>query len=78
MYMYMTAYRYSAPRTVKFESRFVASVDIGHNLALFAGLLTYLHTFTHALVHAHRLSPAHIKNHTIAHSLTVTHKTITT
>ena len=58
---------------MKFESRFVATVHVVHNLVLLAGLLNYLHTFTHALVHTRRLTPALINYHTIAHSLTVTH-----
>ena len=67
--MYMTVQRCSAPQIVKFESRFIAIVDVVHNLALLAGLLTYLHTFTRALAlaHAHRLTPTHIHSHTIAH-----------
>ena len=59
---------------MKFESRFMAIVDV-HNLALLAGLdlLIYLHTFTHVLAHAHiRLTPAYISSHTITHSLIVT------
>ena len=57
--MCMTERRCSAPRIVKFESRFNTTVNIVHNLALLAGLLTCLHTFTHALAHAHRLTLAH-------------------
>ena len=71
--MYMTVRRCSAPRIVKFECRYIITVDFVHNLALLAGLLIYLHSFTHALAHAYRLTLTHINNHTIAHSLTVTH-----
>ena len=58
---------------MKFESRFIATVDVVHNLALLAGLLTYLHTFTHTLAHAHRRTPAYINNHTFTHSHTHAH-----
>ena len=68
----MTVRCCSAPRIVKFEYRFITTVDVAHNLALLAGLLAYLHTFTHALVHAHRLTLTQINNHTIVHSPTVT------
>ena len=73
LYLYMSVLRCSASRIDKFESRFITTVDVIHNLALLAGLLTYLHTFTLALAHAHKLTLAHINNHTFAHSLTVTY-----
>ena len=68
--MYMPVRRFTAPRIGKFESRFIATVDVVHNLASLAGLLTYLHTFTHALAHAHRLTVAHIYNRTFTRSHT--------
>ena len=60
LYMYMTVQCCSAPRIVKFESRCITTVDVVYNLALLARLPIYLHTFTHALVNAHRPTPAHI------------------
>ena len=66
---------HSAPRIVKFESRFITTVDVVHNLALLARLPIYLHLFTHALVHAHRPTTAHIQSHnrTFTPSHTYTH-----
>ena len=69
----MTARCCSAPRLVKFKSRFTTTVDVVYNLALLAGLLTYLRTFTNVLARAHRLTLAHINNHTFTHSHTHAH-----
>ena len=70
----MSVLRCSASRIDKFESRFITTVDVIHNLALLAGLLTYLHTFTLALAHAHKLTLAHINNQ--SHIRTFTHSHI--
>ena len=67
----MTVKRCSAPRIVKFESKFITTVDVVQNLALLARLLTYLRAFTHALAHTHRLTLANVNNHTITHSPTI-------
>ena len=58
-------------------NRFITTVDVVHNLAWLAKLLIYLHTFTHALVHAHRPTPAHhnrtfTQSHIHAHLYTIT------
>ena len=79
----MTVRRCCAPRIVKFESRFVTTVDVVHNLALLAGLLTYLHTCTRVLAHAHiglryvtsthKQSQSYIHPQSHAHTHTYTH-----
>ena len=60
-----------APQIVKIESRFITTIDVVHYLALLARLLTctYSHTRSRTHIGLHQLT----YNHTIAHSLIVTH-----
>ena len=69
----MTKRRCSALRIIKFEFRFITTVNVVCNLASLAGLLTYLHSFTHVLAHARRLTLTLINNRTFTHSRTHAH-----
>ena len=60
-----------APQIVKIESRFITTIDVVHYLALLARLLTCTHSQTRSRTHIglHQLT----YNHTIVHSIIVTH-----
>ena len=64
---------YTAPGIVKFDSRFITTVDVVHNLALLARLFTYTSTHSHTRSRTNIGLRQHTYNHTIAHSLIVTH-----